>query len=55
MKKKDILSKEELETIGYRKFAIGYHRFYCEECKGYVLVKSSFGRKFCVVCNEVMK
>ena len=26
-------------------------RFYCKNCKGFVLTKSSFGKKFCKICN----
>mgnify|MGYP001572885233 CR=1 FL=1 len=49
-----VLTKEEAESVRYDD--IGYHRFYCNSCKGYVLVKSSFfDRRFCVVCNEVIK
>ena len=32
-----------------------YHRFYCNHCNGWVLVKHSFtNKKFCKVCNNVI-
>ena len=43
-----VLTKEESKSVGY-------NSFYCNSCKGYVLVKGSFGKRFCKNCNEVIE
>lgn len=43
----NVISKQKAREIGH-------HRFYCSNCKGYVLVKNTYGKIFCKNCNQLI-